>query len=77
MGPTEEGGGERGEEWVSERRSGFLCCHQWLTACLSAQRSGMIGSWPAENGLATFTYIHISQPPLGSVCVQEREEVCV
>lgn len=29
-----------------------------LTGCLSAQRTGMIGSWPAEDGPATFTYIH-------------------
>lgn len=69
MGPGEVGGERWTEGWVSERRSGFLCCHRWLTACLSAQRSGMIGSWPAENGPATFTYIHISQALPGSACV--------
>lgn len=62
------------EGWVNAPGSGILlrhpCCRaEWLTGCLSAQRTGMIGSWPAENGLASFTYIHISQALSRCVCV--------
>lgn len=55
----------------------FCCRAEWLTGCLSAQRAGMIGSWPAENGLASFTYIHISQPLSCCVCVCRMCIVCV
>lgn len=65
MGPAYAGGEGWLEGWVNELRSGILCCHlccwaEWLTACLSAQRAGMIGSWPTENGagqLYIYTYI--------------------
>lgn len=40
-----------------------------LSVWLSAQCAGMIGPWPAENGLTSFTYIHISLPLSCCVCV--------
>lgn len=73
-GPADEGGEGRMEGRVNAQGSGILFCHlsyqaEWLTGCLSAQRTGMIRSWPAENGLASFTYVHISQPLSCCVCV--------
>lgn len=64
-GAADEGGEGWMEGWVTAPGSGILfyhlCCWaEWLTGCLSAQHAGMIGSWPAENVLASFTYIHIS-----------------
>lgn len=67
---------------VNAPGSGILFCHpccqaEWLTGCLSAQHAGMIGSWPAENGLASFTYIHISWPLSCYMCVLRMCIVCV